>query len=261
MRSLAMKLLAVAAAAAAAGCGGSSTGPPGYVSYHEPSQGWTANVPSGWVAVAIGPEFVRGNPLTDPTRLFLQTYRASTPASALRAAREDGGIRRDRDGGQAARTAHSPGSATAASFRGKPGLAVEAATARDGANAEAAALVARRSELDGLVRTALIPALDSFHSGPAVKPQSVLATPAPEPAYWPTTGWRTASPSSQGMDAAQLRAMVAEIRDAGMPIDSVTIVRDGYVVLDRSFGRFAGGTLGEPYASGRLHELQSGRNR
>jgi CubicO group peptidase (beta-lactamase class C family) len=50
---------------------------------------------------------------------------------------------------------------------------------------------------------------------------------------------------------------VAEIRDARLPIDSVTVVRHGYVVLDRSFGRFASGTLGEPYASGRLHELQS----
>src|SRR5581483_10827787 len=70
-------------------------------------------------------------------------------------------------------------------------------------------------------------------------------------------GWRTATPSSQGIDAKQLDAMVAEIRTAHMPIDSVTVVRHGYVVLDRSFGRFATGTLGEPYASGRLHGLQS----
>jgi CubicO group peptidase (beta-lactamase class C family) len=51
--------------------------------------------------------------------------------------------------------------------------------------------------------------------------------------------------------------MVAEIESAGLPIDSVTVVRHGYVVLDRTFGSFAAGKLGGPYASGSLHELQS----
>ena len=59
------------------------------------------------------------------------------------------------------------------------------------------------------------------------------------------------------MDGRRLDAMVAEIRARRLPIDSVTVVRHGYVVLDRAFGRFAAGTLGEPYASGSLHELQS----
>lgn len=86
---------------------------------------------------------------------------------------------------------------------------------------------------------------------------SVLATAPPVPSYWPTAGWRTASPASQGMDGKRLDAMLAEIRSAKLPIDSVTVVRHGRVVLDSSFGRFASGKLGEPYASGRLHELQS----
>ena len=59
------------------------------------------------------------------------------------------------------------------------------------------------------------------------------------------------------MDGKRLDAMLAEIRSAKVPIDSVTVIRHGRVVLDSSFGRFASGTLGEPYASGRLHELQS----
>ena len=89
------------------------------------------------------------------------------------------------------------------------------------------------------------------------EPGSVLATAPPDPSYWPTAGWRTASPASQGIDGKRLDAMLAEIRRAKLPIDSVTVVRHGRVVLDSSFGRFASGTLGEPYASGRLHELQS----
>jgi CubicO group peptidase (beta-lactamase class C family) len=51
--------------------------------------------------------------------------------------------------------------------------------------------------------------------------------------------------------------MLAEIRSAKLRIDSVTVIRHGRVVLDASFGPFASGKLGEPYASGRLHELQS----
>src|SRR5262249_26501605 len=93
--------------------------------------------------------------------------------------------------------------------------------------------------------------------GPEDQPTSVLAAVAPQPSYWPTDGWRTASPASQGMDGKRLDAMVAHIRSAKLPIDSVTVIRHGYIVLDRSFGRFASGKLGEPYASGRLHELQS----
>ena len=88
-------------------------------------------------------------------------------------------------------------------------------------------------------------------------PGSVLATEPPAPSYWPTAGWRTASPASQGIDGKRLDAMLAEIRRARLPIDSITVVRHGRVVLDSSFGRFASGKLGEPYASGRLHELQS----
>jgi CubicO group peptidase (beta-lactamase class C family) len=94
-------------------------------------------------------------------------------------------------------------------------------------------------------------------AGPPERPISVLAAAPPLPSYWPTAGWRTASPASQMMDSKRLGAMLAEIRRAKLPIDSVTVVRHGHVVLDSSFGLFASGKLGEPYASGRLHELQS----
>jgi CubicO group peptidase (beta-lactamase class C family) len=85
----------------------------------------------------------------------------------------------------------------------------------------------------------------------------VLAAEPRSPAYWPTAGWRTASPASQAMDGKRLDAMLAEIRAAKLPIDSVTVIRHGNVVLDARFGGFVSGKLAEPYASGRLHELQS----
>jgi len=257
MRLLSSTLVAAALAVAVAGCGGSSTGLGSeYVSYREPSQGWTVNVPAGWTSVVTGPEFVHGDPLRDPTRLLLRTYRDRTPAAELRELSASEGITvTARQGERAAEQLQWQ------RYRGrqagKPRLAVALAVAEDGANSEVAALFAHRAELAELVQTALLPALDSFAPGRPDRPRSVLATAPHEPSYWPTTGWRSASPASQGMDGKRLDAMLAEIRAARLPIDNVTVIRHGYAVLDASFGRFASGKLGEPYASGQLHELQS----
>jgi CubicO group peptidase (beta-lactamase class C family) len=236
--------------------GGGTGGGPSYVRYHEPSQGWTADVPAGWASVSTGPGFVRGDPLADPARLILRTYRGRTRAAALHELSAGEGITATApDGERAGERLHWQ------RYRGKvagqPSLAVELAVAEDGANAAVAALVGRRAEVGRLAETALVPAVDSFTPGPPDPPGSVLATEPPGPSYWPTSGWRTASPASQGVDGELLQAMVAEIRSARLPIDSVTVIRHGSVVLDESFGRFASGELGPPYASGRLHELQS----
>ena len=55
---------------------------------------------------------------------------------------------------------------------------------------------------------------------------------ADQPDYWPTLGWRTASPESQGMDSAFLSNMLEVIRESEIKIDSVLVVRNGYIVLD-----------------------------
>jgi CubicO group peptidase (beta-lactamase class C family) len=253
-------IVASATAAAVVGCGGSTKAPVSaapFVRYHAPSQGWTANVPAGWRSVALGPAFVRGDPLADPTRLVLEAYPNHTPDAALHEFSALQGITVTAQ--EAVRTGEQlHWQRYRGLTSGKTALAVELAVAKDGANADVAALVARRAQLGGLVQSALLPALDSFDPGAPEQPHSVLAAAPPDPSYWPTAGWRAATPSSQGMDAKRLDAMVAEIRSAKLPIDSVTVVRHGYVVLDRAFGKFASGSLGEPYASGRLHELQSG---
>jgi CubicO group peptidase (beta-lactamase class C family) len=259
MRSSAFMLVAAAlAAAAASGCGGSSSGAAGggYVRYHEPSQGWTAKVPAAWSSVVVGPAFVRGDPLTDPTRLVLRTYRNTSPAGALRDLSSGEGITVSRSGGMRAgellRWRRFCGQEA-----GAPQLAVDVAVASDGADTHLAALVARRAELARLADAVLLPALDSFVPGIPDQARSVLAAVPRHPRYWPTSGWLTASPASQGMDGERLDAMLQEIHATKLPIDSVTVVRHGYVVLDARFGRFASGSLGQPYASGRLHALQS----
>jgi CubicO group peptidase (beta-lactamase class C family) len=257
VRVLASALFAVAIAAALVGCGGSPTGgDSGYARYHEPSQGWTANVPAGWTSVVLGPQFVRREPLADPTRLLLRTYRHRRPATALRELAAAEGItataREDERAGERLQWRRYRGREA-----GQPRLAVDIAVAGDGSDTHVVALVARRAELARLVRTALLPALDSFVPGPPDPPRSVLATAPPDPSYWPTRAWHTAAPASKGMDGKRLDAMLAEIRAARLPIDSVTIIRHGHIVLDAAFGPFASGRLGEPFASGRLHELQS----
>ena len=54
------------------------------------------------------------------------------------------------------------------------------------------------------------------------------------PAYWPTEGWRTSTPEEQGMDSEKLGDMLARIQNRN-DIDSITIIRNGYIVTDVTF--------------------------
>ncbi|MGD9174645.1 MAG: serine hydrolase [Desulfobacterales bacterium] len=61
-----------------------------------------------------------------------------------------------------------------------------------------------------------------------------------KPEYWPTHGWRTATPESQGMDSALLLDMLDVIWQNDIKIDSVLVIRNRYIVLDAySFPRDA----------------------
>jgi len=57
-------------------------------------------------------------------------------------------------------------------------------------------------------------------------------TEAPVSDYWPTEGWRTSSPEEQGMDSEMLAKMQENILVRDLRIDSVQIIRNGYLVLD-----------------------------
>jgi CubicO group peptidase (beta-lactamase class C family) len=61
-------------------------------------------------------------------------------------------------------------------------------------------------------------------------------------AYWPTDGWRTASPEAMGMDSDLLRAAQRQIEERDYLVDSITVVRNGYVVFDTYFPPFESGT-------------------
>ena len=68
------------------------------------------------------------------------------------------------------------------------------------------------------------------------------------PVYWPTEGWRTASPEEVGIDSGMLEEMVSIIREGERGVDSVLVVKDGYLVMDEYF---------EPFSKGETHRIYS----
>lgn len=61
-----------------------------------------------------------------------------------------------------------------------------------------------------------------------------------EPDYWPTDGWRSSTPEEQGYSSAKLARTLTAIQEKGTAIDSLMIVRNGYVVLDANFAPYDG---------------------
>ena len=58
------------------------------------------------------------------------------------------------------------------------------------------------------------------------------------PDYWPTDSWRTSTPEEQGLDSEQLLAMLERIQEENAPIDSVLVIRNGYLVLEAYYPPF-----------------------
>lgn len=51
--------------------------------------------------------------------------------------------------------------------------------------------------------------------------------------YWPTDGWQVSTPAAQNMSKSRLDDMSAHIKDQGFAIDSILIVRNGYIVFEQ----------------------------
>jgi CubicO group peptidase (beta-lactamase class C family) len=69
-----------------------------------------------------------------------------------------------------------------------------------------------------------------------------------EPDYWPTAGWRTTTPEEQGMDSGMLAQMVDSIQEEQLPLHSLLIVRNGYLVSE---------IYPYPYSADQVHIVQS----
>jgi CubicO group peptidase (beta-lactamase class C family) len=66
--------------------------------------------------------------------------------------------------------------------------------------------------------------------------------------YYPTEGWQKTTPEQQGIESKMLADMMEEIQKNGHNIDSVLVVRNGYMVLDAYF---------YPFSKGQKHIIHS----
>jgi CubicO group peptidase (beta-lactamase class C family) len=64
----------------------------------------------------------------------------------------------------------------------------------------------------------------------------------PAPEYWPTTGWRSTTPESQGIDSDKLAELLLAIRGRNVQIHSLLVIRNGYQVVDAYFYPYDGQT-------------------
>jgi hypothetical protein len=67
--------------------------------------------------------------------------------------------------------------------------------------------------------------------------------------YYPNEEWRRDTPESQGIDAGQLADLVHLIREEGHAVDSITIIRNGYMVMDVNFAPYRDGLVRESFSS------------
>ncbi len=71
---------------------------------------------------------------------------------------------------------------------------------------------------------------------------------SPQVDYWPKDCWKTASPESEGIDSVKLALTLNTIKENGVPIHSLMMIRRGEVILDGFF---------YPYDRTTLHDMAS----
>ncbi|HEX9159254.1 MAG TPA: serine hydrolase [Rhizomicrobium sp.] len=98
-----------------------------------------------------------------------------------------------------------------------------------------------------LKRTSVLAVVLAFALAGCKAPAPV-APPAPVAEIWPTGGWQSATPESQGVDSNALAYAIETIRARHIPVHSLFVERNGYAVLDAYFF---------PFSSDERHDLAS----
>jgi len=73
-------------------------------------------------------------------------------------------------------------------------------------------------------------------------------TPRRLESYWPTDGWRYVKPDVLGLDGYMLQGMVDDIMGSGFAVDSVLVVKDGYLVQEWYFNDYGNDVLHNVYS-------------
>lgn len=103
-----------------------------------------------------------------------------------------------------------------------------------------------RTGLVVIVAVACLTLLAACGGQPATP--AVPASPAPARDYWPTDGWRSDAPANRGLDEAALAGLRDQIEQEMPFLDSLLIVKDGYLVYEEYFNG---------YDADRLHQVAS----
>lgn len=67
----------------------------------------------------------------------------------------------------------------------------------------------------------------------------------PQASYFPTQGWHTSTPEAQGFDSAKVAEGLQTMRDNGINIHSLTVIRNDQMILDAYFYPYDGTTYHE----------------
>jgi CubicO group peptidase (beta-lactamase class C family) len=70
-------------------------------------------------------------------------------------------------------------------------------------------------------------------------------TPQRLPDYWPTKKWRTSLPEQQGVNSAKLADLFERLEKENQFIDSLIIVKNGYIVAEKYYGIYSKDTMHE----------------
>lgn len=62
----------------------------------------------------------------------------------------------------------------------------------------------------------------------------------PQASYWPTYGWHVGAPEEHGFDSAKMAEGLRAMRDNGINIHSLTVIRDDEMILDAYFYPYDG---------------------
>jgi CubicO group peptidase (beta-lactamase class C family) len=81
-----------------------------------------------------------------------------------------------------------------------------------------------------------------------VAPQTTTTSPDKRP-YWPTREWQVTTPEKQDMDSTTLDRITSYVRDSGLEVDSVIVIRHGYIVYEKYFRA--------PWNKDKIHNIYS----
>jgi CubicO group peptidase (beta-lactamase class C family) len=78
--------------------------------------------------------------------------------------------------------------------------------------------------------------------------QTTTISPDKRP-YWPTKEWQVTDPEKQDMDVSALNRITSYVQDSKLDVDSVIVVRRGYIVYEKYFR--------PPWDKGKVHNIYS----